>query len=270
MVKVAGVEFRGVDEASTGRLRTQLVTKKEFLGVLRRQVQPDEHGTRPPEAHRVLPRPRLPRRADHARGGADQGHRRTSASSTTSSRGSSTRSPGKDIDGNKSFDDRPARLADRAEARRALRPADGPRPTRSGSRTTTASAATRSASSRSSTRCPGSRGRPGPVRGAERPRARRTASAASSSRANDVTRDRVILNQTGPTSGRGRSSSTTRLDDARMRLARLGIFDPEEPAADRGAAERVRQPVQGRPRPGEGDADRAVHGRRQRSTPTRG
>jgi outer membrane protein insertion porin family len=33
-VKVAGVDFRGVDQASTARLRTQLVTKREFVGFL--------------------------------------------------------------------------------------------------------------------------------------------------------------------------------------------------------------------------------------------
>jgi outer membrane protein assembly complex protein YaeT len=33
-VKVAGVDFRGADEASTARLRTQLVTRREFLGFI--------------------------------------------------------------------------------------------------------------------------------------------------------------------------------------------------------------------------------------------
>jgi outer membrane protein assembly complex protein YaeT len=33
-VKVAGVDFRGVERASTARLRTQLLTKREFLGFL--------------------------------------------------------------------------------------------------------------------------------------------------------------------------------------------------------------------------------------------
>ena len=33
VVKVAGIDFRGADQASTGRLRTQLVTKKKFLGL---------------------------------------------------------------------------------------------------------------------------------------------------------------------------------------------------------------------------------------------
>ncbi len=33
-VKVAGIDFRGVDQASTSRLRTQLVTKKEFIGFM--------------------------------------------------------------------------------------------------------------------------------------------------------------------------------------------------------------------------------------------
>ena len=33
-VKVAGVDFRGVERASTARLRTQLMTKREFLGFL--------------------------------------------------------------------------------------------------------------------------------------------------------------------------------------------------------------------------------------------
>jgi outer membrane protein insertion porin family len=32
-VKVAGIDFRGVDQASTARLRTQLVTKREFAGI---------------------------------------------------------------------------------------------------------------------------------------------------------------------------------------------------------------------------------------------
>ena len=33
VVKVAGIDFRGADQASTARLRTQLVTKKKFLGL---------------------------------------------------------------------------------------------------------------------------------------------------------------------------------------------------------------------------------------------
>src|SRR5207249_4801182 len=40
VVKVAGIDFRGVDHASTARLRTQLVTKKEFAGLIGGKFNP--------------------------------------------------------------------------------------------------------------------------------------------------------------------------------------------------------------------------------------
>ncbi len=40
VVKVAGVDFRGVDQISMGRLRTQLVTKREFAGFLGGKFNP--------------------------------------------------------------------------------------------------------------------------------------------------------------------------------------------------------------------------------------
>ncbi len=40
VVKVAGVDFRGVDHASVGRLRTQLVTKREFAGMFGGKFNP--------------------------------------------------------------------------------------------------------------------------------------------------------------------------------------------------------------------------------------
>lgn len=40
VVKVAGVDFRGVDHASTARLRTQLVTRREFAGVFGGKFNP--------------------------------------------------------------------------------------------------------------------------------------------------------------------------------------------------------------------------------------
>ena len=40
VVKVAGVEFLGVEHASTGRLRTQLVTKREFAGFIGGKFNP--------------------------------------------------------------------------------------------------------------------------------------------------------------------------------------------------------------------------------------
>jgi len=40
VVKVAGIDFRGVDQASTARLRTQLVTKKQFLGLFGGKFNP--------------------------------------------------------------------------------------------------------------------------------------------------------------------------------------------------------------------------------------
>ena len=40
VVKVAGIDFRGADQASTGRLRTQLVTKKQFAGMFGGKFNP--------------------------------------------------------------------------------------------------------------------------------------------------------------------------------------------------------------------------------------
>src|SRR5262249_1108808 len=40
VVKVAGIDFKGVDHASVNRLRTQLVTKREFIGFIGGKFNP--------------------------------------------------------------------------------------------------------------------------------------------------------------------------------------------------------------------------------------
>ena len=266
----AGGEGRGrrvrrqrVTPAPAGSGRNWSPSKK-FLGPVRRQVQPGQPGPRPPEAHRVLPR----RSASSTRTITPEVERTetwaTSASSTTSSRARSTTSPGRQIDGNKSFRRRTARLAHRTEARRPLRPPHRCSGTRPASRTTTAPAATPSASNEQLYEVPdqpgivqvhyevlNDRGTAGPRRadhhrGQRRhqgPRHPEPARSPAGANPASTTRSRRR-----PTCGWPGSASSTR----------------EQPPTDRSAAERARHNVQGHPRAGAGNADRAVHGRRRR------
>ena len=65
-VKVADVVFRGNVFAGSGRLRTQLMTSTQKLGFIGGTFKPQEPRRGPPETHRVLQRPRVPQHQHRA------------------------------------------------------------------------------------------------------------------------------------------------------------------------------------------------------------
>ena len=227
VVKVAGIEFRGTEHASVGRLRTQLVTKREFakffggkfnpvsmdldrqklidyyhnLGFLGVQITP--------EVERTM----------------DVGHVRIVYHIVE---GRQYQVAGKEIDGNKSF------TTEKLDTLTELKPGerydlrDGPGGHGPDEELLRCPRLPRRSRAEALRGAGAAGGRPGSLRGAKRPR------AAGPRRPDHHRGERRHQEPRDPgtrlhSSGRGKFSSTTDSMRPAMRLARLGIFDPQEP-----------------------------------------
>jgi outer membrane protein insertion porin family len=229
VVKVAGIDFRGADEASTARLRTQLVTKKKFLGVFGGKFTP---------VSMELDRQKLIEYY-HALGFLNV--RITPEVERTKdvgevrlvyhiSEGQQYHVAGKDITGNKSFD------GDRLNSLTELKPGDryDIRTVRGDTQRIKDFYGARGYPVGVEQKLYEVPGQPGIVQVQyevqnDRGAPDRVGRIYIDRGPNPVTRDRVILNQLGPDFLPGQILPYNQIRDAEMRLARLGIFDPENP-----------------------------------------
>jgi len=229
VVKVEGIDFRGADEASTARLRTQLITKKQFLGLFGGKFTP---------MSMELDRQKL---TDYYHGLGYLNVRITPEVERTKdvgavrivyhiSEGQRYYVAGKDITGNKSFD------TDRLDPLTELKPGDryDLRTVRSDTQRIKDYYGVRGYPVGVEQRLYEVPGQPGIVQVQyevqnDRGTPDRVGQVRIDRGQNPVTRDRVILNQLGPDFLPGQILPYNQVRDAEARLARLGIFDAEEP-----------------------------------------
>lgn len=225
VVKVAGVEFRGVDQASTGRLRTQLVTRREFAHFFGGKFNP---------VSMDLDRQKLVEYY-HALGYLgveitpevvqmeDVGHVKIVYHVQE---GRQYFVAGKQIDGNKAF------TTDRLDPLTELQPGDryDRRVAQGDMNRVRDYYYTRGYMVGVEQRLYEVPGQPGVVQVHYEVMNDQGAPARVGRiqiEGNDVTKDRVILNQLDLRPGQ--IFDFTKIEEAKMRLARLGIFDPEDP-----------------------------------------
>lgn len=225
VVKVAGIEFRGVDQASVARLRTQLVTKREIAGFIGGKFNPvsiDFDRQKLIEYYHALGFLGVEITPEVVQT-EDVGHVKIVYHV---SEGRQYYVAGRQIDGNKTYS------TDKLEPLTELKPGD-----RYDRRVAQGDMArvrdyhhTRGHMVGVEQRLYELPGQPGLVQvhyEVMNDRGVPDRVGRIIIEGNDVTQDRVILNQLDLRPGQ--VFDYTKIEDARMRLARLGIFDPEDP-----------------------------------------